>query len=138
MPARYTCLGVDISPAVNWTRAPNGTQSFAVIVEDPDAPSGLFTHWLVYGIPATQFELPEGLPKETEVADGILQGTNDFGTMGYRGPCPPKGSTHKYVLRVLALDGMMNLAGGADRETFDTVIKGHVLDTGEIGALLGR
>ena len=72
------------------------------------------------------------------MADGILQGTNDFGTVGYRGPCPPKGSTHRYILRVYALDGMMNLAGGADRETFETVIKGHVLDTGETGALFGR
>ena len=94
--------------------------------------------WLVYGIPATRSGLPEALPRESQVADGILQGTNDFGTVGYRGPCPPKGSTHRYILRVYALDGMMNLAGGADRETFETVIKGHVLDTGETGALFGR
>ena len=138
MPVRYSCLGEDISPAVNWTRAPNGTQSFAVIVEDRNAPGGIFTHWLVYGIPAYQSDLPEGLPKEREVAGGIRQGTNDFGTVGYRGPCPPEGSSHMYVLRVYALDGMMNLAGGADRETFDAVIKGHVLDGVETGVLFSR
>jgi hypothetical protein len=138
MPVRYTCLREDISPAVNWTRAPNGTQSFAVIIEDRDAPGGIFTHWLVYGIPTTHSELPEGLPKEREVAGGILQGTNDFGTVGYRGPCPPEGSSHMYVLRVYALDGMMNLAGGADRGTFDAAIKGHVLDGVETGVLFSR
>jgi len=138
MPIRFTCMGEDISPSVHWERPPNGTQSFAVIVEDPDAPGGLFTHWLVYGIPAIRSGLPENLPKDREVMEGILQGTNDFGTVGYQGPCPPTGAPHRYVLRVYALDGMMNLAGGADRETFDTVIKGHVLDTGETGALFGR
>jgi hypothetical protein len=138
MPVRYTCLGEDISPMVRWERAPNGTGSFAVIVEDRDAPGGLFTHWLVYGIPGDQSELPEGLLREMVVAGGILQGTNDFGTVGYRGPCPPEGSSHRYVLRVYALDGMMNQAGGADRKTFDAAIKGHVLDGVEIGVLFGR
>jgi Raf kinase inhibitor-like YbhB/YbcL family protein len=138
IPVRYTCLGDDISPAVSWEGAPTGTQSFAVIIEDPDAPGGLFTHWLVYGIPADQSVLPEGLPEEMVVAGGIQQGTNDFGTVGYRGPCPPEGSSHRYLLRVYALDGMMNLAGGADRRTFDAVIKGHVLGAGETGAVFGR
>jgi hypothetical protein len=138
MPVRYTCLGEDISPAVRWERAPNGTVSFAVVVEDPDAPSGTFTHWLVYGILRDQSALPEGLPKEREVAGGIRQGTNDFGTVGYRGPCPPEGSSHRYILRVYALDGMVAMEGGADRKAFDTAIKGHVLDSVETGVLFGR
>jgi len=138
MPVRYTCTGEDISPAVNWAQAPGGTRSFAVILDDPDAPGSVFTHWLVYGIPANQYELPEALPKETQVAGGILQGTNDFGTVGYQGPCPPEGSSHMYVLRVYALDGMMNLAGGADRQSFDNAIKGHVLDGVETGVVFSR
>jgi hypothetical protein len=109
-----------------------------VVLEDPDAPGGLFTHWMVYGIPATESRLAQGLPKEAALADGILQGANDFGTVGYRGPCPPRGSSHRYVLRVYALDGMPNLAGGAGRETFDTVIKGHVLDVAETSAPFSR
>ena len=138
IPARYTCLGENISPAVTWTRVPDGTQSFAVVMEDPDAPGGVFTHWLVYGIPATKSGLAEGLPTEAMLTGGILQGTNSFGTVGYRGPCPPRGSTHRYVLRVYALDGMPNLAGGADRETFDTIIKGHVLDVAKTSAFFSR
>lgn len=138
VPVHYTCRGEDTSPAVRWERAPAGTQSFAVVLEDPDAPGGLFTHWLVYGIPPDRQELPEGLPAEPVVAGGILQGTNSFGTPGYRGPCPPGGPTHRYVLRVYALDGMPNLAGGAVRKTFDTVISGHVLGTGEMTAPFSR
>jgi len=138
MPVRYTCLGEDISPVISWVQVPNGTQSIAVIVEDPDAPGGVFTHWLVYCIPAKQTELAEGIPKEKEVAGGIRQGRNDFGTAGYRGPCPPEGSSHRYILRVYALDIMVPLEGGADRKTFDAAVKGHVLDGVETGAVFGR
>ena len=137
MPVRYTCLGEDISPAVNWTRAPNGTRSFAVMVEDQNAPGGVFTHWLVYRIPGNQTELPEGIPTENETALGIRQGINGFGTIGYRGPCPPEGSSHMYVLRVYALDTLVTLEGGADRETFDAAVKGHVLDGVETGVVFG-
>jgi Raf kinase inhibitor-like YbhB/YbcL family protein len=138
VPARYACTGEDLSPAVRWTGAPAGTQSFVVVLEDPDAPGGVFTHWIVYGIPPDQQELPEGLPAEPVVAGGILQGSNDFGSVGYRGPCPPRGPAHRYVLRVYALDGMPNLAAGADRIALDRVISGHILATGDTSAAFSR
>lgn len=138
MLVRYSCMGEDISPVVRWTQAPIGTVSFAVIIDDPDAHGGVFTHWLVYDIPANQSELPEALPNDKMVAGGIRQGTNDFGTVGYRGPCPPRGSPHHYVLRVYALNSMVILEGGADRETFDTAMKGHVLATSQVTTTFGR
>lgn len=138
VPVRFTCKGEDTSPEVRWEGAPAGTRSVAVILEDPDAPGGVFTHWLVYGIPANQTELAEGIPKEKEVAGGIRQGGNDFGKYGYGGPCPPPGPAHHYVLAVYALDTPVTLGPGAERQALESAMKGHVLASTHITAVFGR
>src|SRR5438874_628300 len=94
IPVRYTCDGEDISPPLAWEGAPSGTQTCALIMDDPDAPTGTFTHWLVWDIPASSRELEENLPGSGRVQGAGAQGQNDFGTVGYRGPCPPPGKPH--------------------------------------------
>ena len=138
VPVRFTCRGANTSPAVSWDRAPAGTKSFVLILDDPDAPGGIFTHWLVYGIPGDRLELPAALPKAKEAAGGIQQGINDFGTVGYRGPCPPEGPPHRYVLTLYALDVMVTLEGGAERQALESAMKGHILGGVEAGAVFGR
>jgi hypothetical protein len=108
---------------------PAGTRSLALVVDDPDAPSGTFTHWIIWNIPPGFTELSAGaLPA------GVRQGTNDFGTGGYSGPCPPSG-THRYYFRLSALDTALRLPAGAQRQQFDAAISGHVLASAE---LMGR
>jgi Raf kinase inhibitor-like YbhB/YbcL family protein len=109
-----------------------------LILDDPDAPGGIFTHWLVYGIPGDRLELPAALPKAKEAAGGIRQGINDFGTVGYRGPCPPEGPPHRYVLTLYALDVMVTLEPGAERQALESAMKGHVLASAKITAVFGR
>ncbi|WP_461831261.1 YbhB/YbcL family Raf kinase inhibitor-like protein [Aquifex sp.] len=136
IPSKYTCEGEDISPPVRWEGAPEGTKSFVLIMDDPDAPLGTFTHWIVYDIPADVNELYENFPKTAEVK-GIKQGINDFGRVGYGGPCPPKGhGYHRYFFRIYALDiSSLGLPPEATREQVESKIKGHILGSGE---LMGR
>jgi Raf kinase inhibitor-like YbhB/YbcL family protein len=134
IPDAYTCDGNDVSPPLRWTDAPAETKSFAVIAEDLDAPSGVFTHWLVYGLPANARELPEGVPQRPNLDGGARQGRNDFGTVGYGGPCPPSGS-HRYVFTVYALADGLDLAPGATRQQFDDALDAHVV---EEASLTGR
>jgi Raf kinase inhibitor-like YbhB/YbcL family protein len=104
IPARYTCDGENISPPLEWSGAPAGTQSFVLIVEDPDAPSGVFRHWAVYNLPPERISLPEGAGRGAH-AEPLSQGINDFGHARYDGPCPPPGhGTHHYHFRLAALD----------------------------------
>jgi Raf kinase inhibitor-like YbhB/YbcL family protein len=98
---QYTCDGSDISPALAWSNVPNGTQSFALVVEDPDAPAGTFRHWAVYNLPATTAGLPAGFHAGAPAP--FAQARNDFGTIGYSGPCPPPGSRHRYAFTLMAL-----------------------------------
>src|SRR5438046_2963383 len=103
IPEQYTCKGKNISPALEWAGIPEGTKSFALIAEDPDAPIGTYTHWVAYNIPADRQNLPAGLPPASR-AEGIMQGKNDFGVVGYGGPCPPMGDKdHRYIFRLFAL-----------------------------------
>ncbi len=90
IPVKYTCDGADLSPPLSWSDIPEGTKSFVIIADDPDAPIGTFTHWVIYDIPAKVRSLEEGVPKTERVGDA-KQGLNDFGYVGYGGPCPPKG-----------------------------------------------
>jgi Raf kinase inhibitor-like YbhB/YbcL family protein len=126
---RYTCDGEDVSPALAWEGVPEGTVELALVVEDPDAPGGTFTHWLAYGIDPAETALPEGVPEGGMVAGppSLSQGTNDFGAVGYGGPCPPGGETHRYVFRLLALDQSLDLADAASRDDFLAAVEGHVL-----------
>jgi hypothetical protein len=127
IPTRYTCSGPDLSPPLSWTEVPAGTQSLVLIVDDPDAPGGTFTHWLLYNLSPAGQELREGLPKTERLADGALQGRNDFGRAGYGGPCPPPGKPHRYMFRLVALDTRVALKPGAGRQQLETAMKDHIL-----------
>jgi Raf kinase inhibitor-like YbhB/YbcL family protein len=128
IPSKFTCDGSDTSPSLQITGGPSGAKSLVLIADDPDAPGGLFTHWLLWNIP----------PQTNSIADGSapkgVQGANDFGKTGYRGPCPPPG-THRYSFKVFALDRELELRSGANRSQVDAAMKGHVIAQGE---LVGR
>lgn len=127
IPTQYTCSGPDSSPALSWDGAPKGTQSFALITDDPDAPVGTFTHWVMYDIPASSRGLSEGIAKSEQLHDGSRQGRNDFRRIGYGGPCPPPGKPHRYFFKVYALDTKLSLNAGATRDQVEAAMKGHVL-----------
>jgi Raf kinase inhibitor-like YbhB/YbcL family protein len=128
IPSKFSCDGANISPPLQIADVPSGAKSLALIVDDPDAPSGLFTHWMVWNIAPQTSTINEGSTPEG------LQGTNDFGKSGYGGPCPPSG-THRYYFKVFALDSELNLAAGVKRSQLDAAMKGHVVAQGE---LMGR
>jgi hypothetical protein len=127
IPDRYTCEGANVSPTLRWSHAPEGTQGFALVCEDPDAPGGTFTHWLIYDIPPAREELPEDVPAEPTLSWGAAQGRNDFGNVGYGGPCPPAGETHRYFFRLYALDQALDLPPGASRSQLLSAIEEHAL-----------
>ncbi len=132
IPFKYTCDGDDISLPLRWEAPPPGTNSFALIVDDIDAPNEIFTHWIVYNIPPESRELPEGITKDSDLPKGALQGKNSFGKIGFGGPCPPSGSAHRYFFKIYALDQMLDLAAGATKEEITKAIEGHVLDAAEV------
>lgn len=137
IPTKYTCDGDNISPPLTWDTPPNGTRTFALIVEDPDAPSGVFTHWLVYDMPAERHQLDEGVDSHPELPSGGTQGKNDFGKTGFGGPCPPSGM-HRYVFRLFALDQTLDMAPGATKGDLLKFMDGHVLETAEITSTYTR
>ena len=128
IPPKFTCDGSDTSPPLQIAGVPSNAKSLVLIADDPDAPSGLFTHWLVWNIPPQTNSISEGsAPKG-------VQGANDFGKSGYKGPCPPPG-THRYSFKIFALDRELDLRAGAKRSQLDAAMKGHVIAQGE---LVGR
>jgi Raf kinase inhibitor-like YbhB/YbcL family protein len=132
-PKLHTCEGADLSPALEWEGEPEGTKSFALIVDDPDAPAGIWNHWLLWDVPAGARALAQGCkPGATGVS-----GTNDFGRPGYGGPCPPRGhGPHRYFFKLFALDvASVGLAAGAKRRDLDRALEGHVLGQ---TSLMGR
>jgi hypothetical protein len=135
IPKRFTCEAADISPALAWTDPPPGTQSFALIEDDPDAPSGTFVHWVMYDLPAAYRKLPEALSGNDQMAGGGRQGANDFSRTGYSGPCPPPGRPHRYFIRLYAVDTILNLRPAATRKELDAAMQGHILAQAE---LMGR
>ncbi len=137
IPAKYTCDGDDVSPPLRWEGRPDGTASYVLIVDDPDAPIGVFTHWVLYNIPADLNSLPENIPKQKETKYG-LQGRNDFGKIGYGGPCPPKGKPHRYFFKLYALDIKLNLPPGASKREVGKKMEGHILAQAQIIGLYGR
>ncbi len=138
IPAKYTADGQDVSPPLRWSEPPEGTKSFALICDDPDAPRGTWVHWLIWNIPADVRELPEAVPPREELANGARQGTNDFGRIGYGGPAPPPGRPHRYFFRLYALDTVLELPAGARRAELEDAMKGHVLAGGELMGTYGR
>lgn len=138
IPKKYTCDGADVSPGLQWHDAPAGTQSFALIADDPDAPAGTWTHWIIWNIPGTATALPEGIPKVGESGDGTLQGRNDFKRIGYGGPCPPPGKPHRYFFRLYALGAKLDAKAGAGRDELERAIKKHMLAETELMGTYGR
>src|SRR5690606_23878600 len=113
IPSKFTCDGENISPELSWYDAPEGTKSFALMIEDPDAPGGLFLHWILFNIPADINSLPEDTTSKSLPEDAV-QGTNHFSTLDYGGPCPPSGM-HHYYFRIYALDIKVKLSSKAGR-----------------------
>lgn len=130
IPAKFTCTGDDLSPPLAWGSPPAAAASLALVLDDPDAPGRVWTHWLVWNLPATARGLLEGTQP---TAAGMVQGINDFGKIGYGGPCPPPGhGAHRYFARLYALDCIVPLATGASRVEFEAQIKGHVIVSTEL------
>lgn len=138
IPVKYTCDGDDLSPQLSWDGAPEGTETFALIMDDPDAPGRTFTHWVIYNIPARRNELPEGVRGEKIIKKGCSQGLNDFRQMGWGGPCPPPGKPHRYRFHLYALDTDLDVPSGVPRSAVQGAMKGHVLAEAEIVGLYGR
>ncbi len=132
IPADYTCDGRNISPPLRWSGAPTGTRSLALICEDPDAPSGLWTHWVIYGLPGNMTELPEGVRAVENPPSGGRQGLNSFKRIGYGGPCPPVSRAHRYFFKIYALDDDVSLQTNASRADLIRALHGHVIAEGEL------
>jgi Raf kinase inhibitor-like YbhB/YbcL family protein len=131
IPVKYTCKGEDISPALAWGDPPAGTQSFALIMDDPDAPVGTWVHWVLFNIPASARGLPEAFPADASLPDGSLSGKNSWGRTGYGGPCPPSG-THRYFFKLYALDETLAINPGADKGELEKAMVGHILASAEL------
>lgn len=137
IPELYSCDGADSSVPLAWTAPPTGTQSFALIADDPDAPVGTWVHWVLYNIPAAARELPEGLSADAELPDGSLHGKNSWRRLGYGGPCPP-GGTHRYFFRLYALDTALALPAGATEVQLLAAMEGHILAQAELMGVYSR
>jgi Raf kinase inhibitor-like YbhB/YbcL family protein len=138
IPKKFTCEGEDISPALRWTHPPPGTQSFFLIAEDPDAPSGTWVHWVAYDLSGPLRGLPYDVPKQAAVPGGGAQGRNDFGRIGYGGPCPPPGGAHRYFFKLYALDRTLRLQPGAAKEEVLKAARGHILGVAQFMGLFKR
>jgi hypothetical protein len=138
IPEKYTCDSVDISPPLSWSDVPPNTKSFVLICDDPDAPYGVWVHWVIFNIPADQSELKEGISKKGVLEKGIIQGINDFGNIGYGGPCPPPGKSHRYFFKLYALDTTLDLEEGATKKSVVEQMKGHIIAETKIVGLYQR
>lgn len=132
IPKKYTCDGSDVSIPLNWNDPAHETKGFALIADDPDAPRGTWVHWLLYDLPADTREVAEGIPAKETLDDGAKQGKNDFGKIGYGGPCPPPGPSHHYHFKLYALDKMVGLRPGATKQQLLDAMKGHILAQAEL------
>jgi Raf kinase inhibitor-like YbhB/YbcL family protein len=129
---RYTCDFDNSSPELRWTDVPSDAQGFVLVVEDPDSSKGLFTHWLVYNVPAHVHHLPAGIPAQETLPNGIRQGINSFGKLGYGGPCPPAGDRpHSYIFRLYALSELPVISSRASREQLLSTIEPYIITTAQ-------
>lgn len=131
IPRQYTCDGPNISPLIEWTGLPKDAKTIALVCDDPDAPTKVWVHWVVFDVPATRSRLPEAVPPGETIPGGGRQGTNDFGKAGYGGPCPPSG-THRYFFKVYALDTHLNLDSTTTKGQLLRAMEGHVLAQGQV------
>ena len=138
IPKKFTCDDVDVSPALAWSRGPEGTKSWALICDDPDAPMGTWVHWVLYDLAPEKTSLTEGVPKEKAVLGGAHQGVNGSRKIGYMGPCPPPGKPHRYFFKVYALDFMPNWEAGKTKAEVVKAMEGHILAEGQLMGKYGR
>ncbi|MBI3849061.1 MAG: YbhB/YbcL family Raf kinase inhibitor-like protein [Verrucomicrobia bacterium] len=138
IPTKYTCDGADVSPPLQWSGAPPGTKSFALICDDPDAPMGTWVHWVLYGLPASISALPEKLPTSDKLPDGARQGITHFKRTGYGGPCPPPGTPHRYFFKLYALDTELALKPRVTKPDLLKAMQGHVLSEASLMGVYQR
>lgn len=135
IPARFTGMGEDLSPPLAWSGVPEGTSSLAILCTDPDAARGVWVHWVLWNLPPETRALPEGVPTTAVLTSGARQGVNDSRTTGYSGPYPPRGTPHRYIFTVYALDSLLALEGEVTAAHVSEAMQGHVLASGQ---LMGR
>jgi hypothetical protein len=138
IPVEFTCSGEDKSPALAWSNVPPSAKSLALIVMDPDAPSGNFVHWVIFDVPASVTSMPEGIPSLAKTAFGATQGQNGRGAIGYTGPCPPPGEDHHYHFRLYALDKGLGLTSDATADQVESTMQGHVLSQTDLVGIFAR
>jgi Raf kinase inhibitor-like YbhB/YbcL family protein len=127
IPKKFTCDGADVSPELSWTGPPAGTQSFALIADDPDTPSGTWTHWVLFDLAPDANNLAESVSKIDELPGGERQGRNDFRKIGYNGPCPPPGKPHRYFYKLYALNAKLDLKPGSSKQEVEQAMEGRIL-----------
>jgi Raf kinase inhibitor-like YbhB/YbcL family protein len=133
IPAKYSCEGANISPQLHWSNTPKNAKSFAIIVDDPDAPGGDFVHWVIYNIPGNMNELHEDVTPSRNIPDEVKLGTNGFGRISYGGPCPPAGKPHHYFFKIYALDTVLHhLESGATKQELLSAMNNHILAEGHL------
>ncbi len=132
IPSKYTCDGANISVPLSWRDAPKDAKSFALILADPDALAGTWVHWVLYDLPASSHELEEAIPNQETLGNGAKQGVNDFGKVGYAGPCPPRGPAHRYFFKLYALDRMTELKPRARKQHLSDAMNKHILVQAEL------
>ena len=135
IPDTYTCSGENSSPALSWSGVPGQTTSLALIMDDPDAPSGTFVHWVLFNLEPSLTELPQGI--QTQAGSGI-SGTNGARKLGYTGPCPPPGKPHRYFFKLYALDTQLDLSEGATKAEVEQAMQGHILAQGQLMGTFSR
>jgi Raf kinase inhibitor-like YbhB/YbcL family protein len=135
---KHTCDGEDLSPDLTWNKPPEGTKELVLICDDPDAGGGGWVHWVIYSLPPDSMGLPEGVPKKETTTLGAIQGKNDFGKVGYGGPCPPRGPAHRYFFKLYAVDRLLGLKPRATKWDALKAMEGHVLAQGELMGRYGR
>lgn len=132
IPVKFTGQGADLSPDLAWNGAPETTQSYALVCEDPDAPGGTWIHWTIWNIPSSITRMPAGVARQPVLDDGSVQGITSFRGHGYQGPMPPRGPLHHYYFRIYALDTMLALDTSATRQQLDAAMPAHVLAQGTL------
>jgi hypothetical protein len=133
IPAKFSCEGDNISPQLHWNNAPKEVKSFAIIVDDPDAPGGDFVHWVIYNIPGNLNELHENVTPSRNIPDEVMLGTNGFGKISYGGPCPPPGKPHRYFFKIYALNTVLHhLESGATKQELLSAMKSHIIGEGQL------
>jgi Raf kinase inhibitor-like YbhB/YbcL family protein len=137
IPIEFTCDGKNSSPALHWKDLPRNTESLVLILQDPDAPSGIFTHWVIFNLPPPIDGIPSGMPPLKDLMNAEKQALNDFGKVGYGGPCPPNGM-HHYIFTLYALDNTLRVPGGASKEEVLKAMEGHVLAEAKLTATYKR